>query len=131
MLRALTMVSYGFLLHSRSRLRRMASVTAPSKEPRPGDLRLIAVRRCPCGSIFHKQGAPIQNPGREQLEADVWQPCKGGLNAGLRENQGADDEFETIHQSSCEKLLNQRHAPQGSQLRTVSPFQFTHKAHHI
>jgi hypothetical protein len=76
------------------------------EQPRPGDLRLIAVRRRPCWSIFQKQDAPIQKPGRDKVEAHVWQPFKGGLNAGFRENQGADNEFETIHQSSREELPN-------------------------
>ena len=74
------------------------------KQPGSGDLRLSAVRRRPYGSIFQKQDAPIQNPGREQVEAHIWQPFKGGFNACLRENQEADDEFEAVHQASREQL---------------------------
>ncbi len=68
----------------------------------------------PCRSIFQKQDTPIQNPGREQVEADVWQTFKGRLNACLRENQWADDEFEAVHQASREQLPDQRQAAQGA-----------------
>ena len=98
-----------------------ASLRFYHKQPGgPGDLRLTDIWRRPCRSILQKQDAFIQNPGRDKIEGDVRQPFKGPLNACLRENQGANDEFEAVHQASRKQLLDQRHTPQGAQLGAVS-----------
>jgi hypothetical protein len=101
--------------------------------PRPGsgELSLGGVWRRPCRSIVQKQDAPIEHPGRGQVKANVWQPCKVGLTACFREHKRTDDEFEAVHQPSREQLLDQRYASQGPQLGTVSSLQFSHKVHHV
>ncbi len=97
----------------------------------PFDLGLRGVRGCPCRSIFQQQDALIQNPGRDQVEAHIWQPFKGRFNACLLENQGTHDEFQAVHQASREQLLDQRHAAKCSQLGSVCKLQFTHKIHQV
>ena len=70
-----------------------------------GDSRLNAIGRRPYRSIFQQQDAIIQNSGRDKGEANIWQPLKDRLKTCLRDNQGADDEFEAVHQASREQLL--------------------------